>query len=214
VRVDGSSFDMQAWRDWLISAPEGCRGIHVDGVYERCSSVLLVICMPGVIWDVLRRDPAFDLIGMVNSRNMVPMGADTDEDDLASKPFTELSNSSLGQRRETSSNDPSYSLYPDRTWTDGPNPYIVSANNCSYPTPSDLSRFEVLANPISPVPPNEMRVDDTARDHALYRNVLPHTDGLYHCPWEGKEDCYHRPEKLRCNYESVPPSSPFPSPIH
>jgi hypothetical protein len=44
-------------------------------------------------------------------------------------------------------------------------------------------------------------MDNTARDHALYQNVTVHADGLYHCPWEGKEVCTHKPEKLKCNYE-------------
>ena len=42
---------------------------------------------------------------------------------------------------------------------------------------------------------------ETARDHALYKNATPQTDGLFHCPWEGTADCHHRPEKLKCNYE-------------
>lgn len=44
-------------------------------------------------------------------------------------------------------------------------------------------------------------VDNHARDHELYHNAAPKSDGLYHCPWEGQECCQHRPEKLKCNYE-------------
>ena len=40
----------------------------------------------------------------------------------------------------------------------------------------------------------------TAREHPLYQ-VGPSKDGLYHCPFAGKEDCSHKPEKLKCNYE-------------
>ena len=40
----------------------------------------------------------------------------------------------------------------------------------------------------------------TAREHPLYQ-VGPSDDGLYHCPFAGKEDCSHKPEKLKCNYE-------------
>jgi hypothetical protein len=41
-----------------------------------------------------------------------------------------------------------------------------------------------------------------AREHHLYRNAQTGPDGLYHCPWEGKDSaCNHRPEKLKCNYE-------------
>jgi len=44
-------------------------------------------------------------------------------------------------------------------------------------------------------------MDNTARDHELYQNVQVHADGLYHCPWEGKDGCTHKAEKLKCNYE-------------
>lgn len=40
----------------------------------------------------------------------------------------------------------------------------------------------------------------TAREHPLYQ-VGPSDDGLYHCPFAGKEDCSHKAEKLKCNYE-------------
>jgi hypothetical protein len=40
-----------------------------------------------------------------------------------------------------------------------------------------------------------------ARDHHLYKNAAPGTDGLFHCPWEGTKECHHKPEKLKCNYE-------------
>lgn len=40
-----------------------------------------------------------------------------------------------------------------------------------------------------------------ARDHPLYKQVQPHPDGLFHCPWEGQASCNHKPEKLKCNYE-------------
>lgn len=43
--------------------------------------------------------------------------------------------------------------------------------------------------------------DNTARDHHLYQNVSVQADGLYHCPFEGKEGCAHKGEKLKCNYE-------------
>ena len=39
----------------------------------------------------------------------------------------------------------------------------------------------------------------TAREHKLYQ-IGPQDDGLYHCPFAGKE-CSHKPEKLKCNYE-------------
>jgi hypothetical protein len=45
--------------------------------------------------------------------------------------------------------------------------------------------------------------ESTARDHPLYKNALPQADGLFHCPWEGRDNCNHKPEKLKCNYEYV-----------
>jgi hypothetical protein len=58
---------------------------------------------------------------------------------------------------------------------------------------------------------SSLDVDNTARDHPLYQNVTPQADGLYHCPWEGQENCPHKPEKLKCNYEYDPFSIlPFP----
>lgn len=44
--------------------------------------------------------------------------------------------------------------------------------------------------------------DHTPRDNPLYQKATTHSDGLYHCPWEGKDPaCSHKPEKLKCNYE-------------
>lgn len=45
---------------------------------------------------------------------------------------------------------------------------------------------------------------DSPRDDALYKNVTRGPDGLFHCPWENKKECNHKPEKLKCNYEYVP----------
>lgn len=43
--------------------------------------------------------------------------------------------------------------------------------------------------------------ESSARDHELYKNATPGSDGLFHCPWEGQNTCSHKPEKLKCNYE-------------
>ena len=39
-----------------------------------------------------------------------------------------------------------------------------------------------------------------AREHAYYQ-VGPGSDGLYRCPFADLEDCQHKAEKLKCNYE-------------
>ncbi|TWU75775.1 hypothetical protein ED733_003212 [Metarhizium rileyi] len=43
--------------------------------------------------------------------------------------------------------------------------------------------------------------ESSARDHELYKNATPGPDGLFHCPWEGQNNCNHKPEKLKCNYD-------------
>jgi hypothetical protein len=42
-----------------------------------------------------------------------------------------------------------------------------------------------------------------ARNHPLYKDVKPQADGFYHCPFENdaNEECTHKPEKLKCNYD-------------
>ncbi|CAK7197394.1 hypothetical protein SEUCBS139899_000040 [Sporothrix eucalyptigena] len=42
---------------------------------------------------------------------------------------------------------------------------------------------------------------ESARDHPLYKSATCQPDGFYHCPWEGKDNCNHKPEKLKCNYD-------------
>ncbi|KAK8141539.1 hypothetical protein G3M48_010356 [Beauveria asiatica] len=44
--------------------------------------------------------------------------------------------------------------------------------------------------------------DESARDHALYKNAVPGIDGLFHCPWEGQPGCHHVPVKLKCIYDT------------
>ncbi|KAL8694788.1 MAG: hypothetical protein Q9218_000634 [Villophora microphyllina] len=48
--------------------------------------------------------------------------------------------------------------------------------------------------------PSDGDTNTTAREHPLYQ-VGPKEDGLYHCPFAGTDDCTHKPEKLKCNYE-------------
>ena len=40
----------------------------------------------------------------------------------------------------------------------------------------------------------------TAREHHYYKATAKE-DGLYHCPYTATENCTHKPEKLKCNYE-------------
>lgn len=41
------------------------------------------------------------------------------------------------------------------------------------------------------------------RTHPDYSQP-PHPDGLYRCPYKAKENCSHKPTKLKCNYEYEP----------
>ncbi|OQO06712.1 hypothetical protein B0A48_08499 [Cryoendolithus antarcticus] len=38
------------------------------------------------------------------------------------------------------------------------------------------------------------------RNHKLYSRG-PESDGLFHCPYKAKDDCPHKPTKLKCNYD-------------
>lgn len=55
------------------------------------------------------------------------------------------------------------------------------------------------------------------RDHPLYQKATIGPDGLYHCPWEGKDlTCSHKPEKLKCNYDKFVDShlKPYRCKVH
>ena len=45
-----------------------------------------------------------------------------------------------------------------------------------------------------------MAVTLAARSDPRYK-IGPQEDGLHHCPFETTEECSHKPEKLKCNYE-------------
>lgn len=47
----------------------------------------------------------------------------------------------------------------------------------------------------------ELEYEKNARDDPLYQGVPSEIDGLYHCPFEGRADCSHKPDKLKCVYE-------------
>lgn len=46
------------------------------------------------------------------------------------------------------------------------------------------------------------KLHNTYRSDPLYKSATMGSDGLYHCPFEGKDaNCNHKPDKLKCNYE-------------
>jgi hypothetical protein len=89
-------------------------------------------------------------------------------------------------------------------------PYVMIGNGATGVTRKPVgprlpgtSTFSDTSISYKPVNRSSFELDNTARDHPLYHNVIPHADGLYHCPWENMPEgnCQHKPEKLKCNYE-------------
>ncbi|KAL8329502.1 hypothetical protein RB597_004984 [Gaeumannomyces tritici] len=74
----------------------------------------------------------------------------------------------------------------------------ISRKYCAQP-------MEELPSQEFSLPPAFARIGgseiESPRDHALYKQAVPHPDGMFHCPWEGDESCNHKPEKLKCNYD-------------
>ncbi|KAI9835033.1 MAG: hypothetical protein M1819_002585 [Sarea resinae] len=65
--------------------------------------------------------------------------------------------------------------------------------------PDDVSILSTSSATVVARSGDEMEIGP-ARDHPLYQATL-HEDGLYHCAYEGREGCMHRPTKLKCNYD-------------
>lgn len=61
---------------------------------------------------------------------------------------------------------------------------------------------EILSHPVSNGSrrSSEGGTAKEARSDPRYM-ATPSQDGLYHCPFESKEGCLHKPQKLKCNYE-------------
>ncbi|KAI9720289.1 MAG: hypothetical protein M1828_005752 [Chrysothrix sp. TS-e1954] len=73
----------------------------------------------------------------------------------------------------------------------------------SVSTASQVSEEAHVSSPESVPQENRSEDDDDfiqGRNSDVY-DAKPHADGLYHCYFEGKEDCPHEPTKLKCNYE-------------
>lgn len=87
--------------------------------------------------------------------------------------------------------------------------HLYSNNLCSpatkLPTDSDgghNSMTTVNQNATLTAAMKKRQADaETPRDDFRYKNAIRQPDGLFHCPWEGKPGCNHKPEKLKCNYE-------------
>ena len=83
----------------------------------------------------------------------------------------------------------------------GNSQYLENATSANQngDTVASLGDNQTTEHMRSPLPPRNI---NSAREHALYQNVSTGPDGLYHCPWEGKNlPCNHQPAKHRCKYE-------------
>ncbi|KAI9753063.1 MAG: hypothetical protein M4579_005362 [Chaenotheca gracillima] len=68
----------------------------------------------------------------------------------------------------------------------------------------DIDGIFALPSPLNGRERPRRMSDDTetgvARNDPLY-NASPREDGMFHCPYEGQEDCNHKPAPLKCNYD-------------
>jgi hypothetical protein len=97
---------------------------------------------------------------------------------------------------------------PERTWTSPTVSLHDIEQNDELPGTSDdrlpWPRKRKASSPgnTGSTPEKPPRDANSARDHPLYQDVSTGPDGLYHCPWEGKDlSCCHQPAKHRCKYE-------------
>ncbi|KAI4086917.1 MAG: hypothetical protein LQ344_007182 [Seirophora lacunosa] len=66
----------EEWIDWLMSIPAVASSVHVEGVFES-NSTLLLLSLPIAVWDMLPGTPAISFIAFVRSRNQasaLPLG--------------------------------------------------------------------------------------------------------------------------------------------
>lgn len=79
-------------------------------------------------------------------------------------------------------------------------PGIPSMASSTGPVRSESS----VMSPASPISMTGRSEDGDAkqpRSHPLYTTAAPQSDGYYHCAFAGREDCTHKPTKLKCNYD-------------
>jgi len=60
---------LRSWCDWLKSVPKGAKDVKIQGIYNSCSTLIL-LSLPVVLWDLLPRNAAYSFIGFVNSDNL------------------------------------------------------------------------------------------------------------------------------------------------
>ncbi|CCU75568.1 hypothetical protein BGHDH14_bgh01731 [Blumeria hordei DH14] len=100
---------------------------------------------------------------------------------------------------------PQLSIEKSKRKNSGPRQPKAAGETTSFPKRSRAPRSEASDDSYRIIPRSNSELDNSAREHPLYHNASPQADGLYHCPWENEpgSNCQHKPEKLKCNYESV-----------
>ena len=68
VRLGTPSFNVNAFANWILQAPEMAKDVKIEGAYGSFST-LLIIKLPSNTWDLVPKDPAMSLIGYVTSDN-------------------------------------------------------------------------------------------------------------------------------------------------
>jgi hypothetical protein len=68
IRLSSGLFDRQAWIDWVRNMPFEAQEVHIEGVYDSFSTLLLVR-MPVAMWNLLPDNPAYSFVGFVTSEN-------------------------------------------------------------------------------------------------------------------------------------------------
>ncbi|KAK0609669.1 hypothetical protein B0T17DRAFT_593977 [Bombardia bombarda] len=71
VRLRGDRLSAERWKqwkEWLLEAPPEAQGITIDAAYPS-GSVMLVLKIPLVVWDLLPDSPAISFIGYATGEN-------------------------------------------------------------------------------------------------------------------------------------------------
>ncbi|KAM5360083.1 hypothetical protein ACJZ2D_013994 [Fusarium nematophilum] len=105
-----------------------------------------------------------------------------------------------------------------------PQPMFDPVRSCDDLRPMDAYERKPDVVSLAELDQRLLAENKSARSDPLYKATLKR-DGLYHCPWEGKDSCNHKPSKLKCHFDkfvdshlkpykctvSTCPSGPFSS---
>ena len=82
-RLRDQNVEAQKWIEWLANAPDGAKNIQISAIYPGLSVVLLLE-IPLVVWDLLPPSPAISFVTYTSGQNHISefrraLGLDTDE---------------------------------------------------------------------------------------------------------------------------------------